>query len=185
MLHIDDNPSNLRLVERILAQRPGVKLIAANQGARGLELARQHSPDLILLDLHLPDLPGDEILRQLRADPHTAQIPVVVISADATAAQIAHLRAAGASDYLTKPINVRQFLARVDATPPRPTGAVRYRAKANTRSRVSRLTYSDRRPAYGRDCASAPGRLVDFQAAANVSLPFRHCCTMSARWLIR
>jgi PAS domain S-box-containing protein len=119
LLYIEDNLSNLRLVERILARRPAVKLLSAMQGSIGLEFARQHRPDLILLDLHLPDIQGDEVLRQLRADPRTAQIPVVMISADATAAQIARLRAAGASDYLTKPINMRRFLAFVDATEPR------------------------------------------------------------------
>jgi CheY-like chemotaxis protein/nitrogen-specific signal transduction histidine kinase len=119
LLYIEDNLSNLRLVERILTRRPEVKLISAMQGAIGLELARQHQPDLLLLDLHLPDIQGDEILRQLRADPRTEQLPIVMISADATSAQIERLRAAGASDYLTKPIDVRKFLTLVDATEPR------------------------------------------------------------------
>jgi PAS domain S-box-containing protein len=119
LLYIEDNLSNLRLVERILARRPEVKLISAMQGRIGLELARQHPPDLLLLDLHLPDIPGDEILRQWRADPRLQQIPVVMISADATDAQIARLRASGADGYLTKPIDVRQFLAVVDGIEPR------------------------------------------------------------------
>jgi PAS domain S-box-containing protein len=120
LLYIEDNLSNLRLVERILARRPEVKLISAMQGSIGLELARQHQPDLVLLDLHLPDIQGDEMLLQLRADPRTDQLPIVMISADATSAQIERLRAAGATDYLTKPIDVRKFLALVDATEPRP-----------------------------------------------------------------
>ena len=119
MLYIEDNLSNLRLVERVLARRPEVNLISAMQGSIGLELARLHQPDLILLDLHLPDIQGDEILRQLRADPGTRQLPIVMISADATSAQVERLRAAGASDYLTKPIDMRKFLAFVDATGPR------------------------------------------------------------------
>ena len=119
LLYIEDNLSNLRLVERILARRPEVKLISAMQGSIGLELARQHLPDLILLDLHLADMQGDEILRQLRADPGTAQVPIVMISADATSEQIERLYAAGASEYLTKPIDVRKFLALVDTTEPR------------------------------------------------------------------
>ena len=93
-------------------------LISALKGSAGLELARLHRPDLVLLDLHLPDLQGDEILRQLRADPRTAHIPIVMISADATTAQIDRLHALGANDYLTKPIDVRHFLAIVDATEP-------------------------------------------------------------------
>lgn len=119
LLYIEDNLSNLRLVERILARRPEVNLISAMQGSLGLELARQHQPDLVLLDLHLPDIQGDEILRRLRADPHTASLPIVMISADATVGQIERLRAAGANNYLTKPIDVRSFLALVDATEPR------------------------------------------------------------------
>jgi len=116
MLYIEDNLSNLRLVERILARRPEVKLISAMQGSIGLELARLHQPDLVLLDLHLPDIQGDEILRQLRADARTAHLKIVMISADATSAQIGRLRASGANDYLTKPIDVRTFLAIVDST---------------------------------------------------------------------
>ena len=119
VLYIEDNLSNLRLVERILARRPEVKLLSAMQGSIGLELARQHLPDLVLLDLHLPDIEGDELLRQLRANPRTASLLIVVLSADATASQIERLLAAGANGYLTKPINVRKFLATIDATAPR------------------------------------------------------------------
>ncbi len=119
LLYIEDNLSNLRLVERILERRPEVSLLSAMQGSIGVELARQHQPDLILLDLHLPDIQGDEVLRQLRAHSRTEAIPVVMISADATAGQQEHLLAAGADDYLTKPIDVRRFLAVVDAVPPR------------------------------------------------------------------
>ncbi len=118
LLYIEDNLSNLRLVECILVRRPEVKLISAMQGSLGLELAHQHQPDLIL-----PDMQGDEILSQLRLDPRTAQIPIVMISADATSAQIERLCAAGASDYLTKPIDVHRFLALVDATEPRSAAA--------------------------------------------------------------
>jgi PAS domain S-box-containing protein len=120
LLYIEDNLSNLRLVERILARRPEVKLVSAMQGSIGLELARQHRPDLILLDMHLPDIQGEEVLRQLHADPGTACIPIIMISADATEHQIERLRAAGANDYLTKPIDVRRFLSVVDATERRP-----------------------------------------------------------------
>ena len=88
------------------------------QGSLGLELARQYLPDLILLDLHLPDIQGDEIMRQLRVDPRTERIPIVMISADATPEQVERLRRSGANDYLTKPIDVHRFLALVDATAP-------------------------------------------------------------------
>ncbi|MDQ2809651.1 MAG: ATP-binding protein, partial [Chloroflexota bacterium] len=89
ILYIEDNLSNLRLVERILDNRPAIKLLTALQGQSGLDLAVAQAPALILLDLHLPDLTGAEVLRRLRANPLTAATPVVIISADATPAQVA------------------------------------------------------------------------------------------------
>jgi PAS domain S-box-containing protein len=115
VLYIEDNLANLALIERLLAHRPGVKLLAAMQGQLGVELAQQQPPNLILLDLHLPDMSGDEVLQRLRAAPATRQIPVVVMSADATPRRIAQLRAAGVRDYLSKPIDVPRFLAVTDA----------------------------------------------------------------------
>jgi len=91
-----------------------VELYAAMSGSLGLELARDHRPDLILLDLHLPDIPGAEILDRLQGDPATASIPVVVVSADATPMQIQRVRASGVAAYLTKPIDVRELLRVVE-----------------------------------------------------------------------
>jgi PAS domain S-box-containing protein len=116
ILYIEDNLANLRLVERILSHRPQIRLLAAMQGRRGLELAQEHSPDLILLDLHLPDITGDVVLGHLRENTKTAAIPVVMISADATPRQAERLIAAGAQAYLTKPLDVKQFLAAVDTS---------------------------------------------------------------------
>ncbi|HMA37692.1 MAG TPA: ATP-binding protein [Chloroflexia bacterium] len=110
VLYVEDNLSNLRLIEAILRPYPTIKLLTAMQGALGLQLAQAHQPDLILLDVHLPDMTGAEVLQALRAGAETAAIPVVVISADATAGQIARLLAAGAQIYLTKPLIVREFL---------------------------------------------------------------------------
>jgi PAS domain S-box-containing protein len=110
LLYIEDNLSNFRLVEQIFAGDREITLLPAMQGTLGLELARQHRPDLILLDLHLPDLEGRVVLERLKADPATRDIPVVILSADATQRQIRHLLASGADDYLTKPIDVRKFL---------------------------------------------------------------------------
>ncbi|RYX86849.1 PAS domain S-box protein [bacterium] len=110
VLCIEDNLSNLRLIERVLQHQTHVTLLSAMQGSLGLELAEQHNPDLILLDLHLPDMMGDEVLRRLQATPATRHIPVVMISADATTGQIKRLRDAGASEYLTKPLDVKQFI---------------------------------------------------------------------------
>jgi PAS domain S-box-containing protein len=106
VLYIEDNLSNLKLMEYMLSGRPDVKLLSAMQGSIGLEMASRHQPDLILLDLHLPDILGDEVLRRLQSNPQTEQIPVVMVSADATLHEIERLMAAGARDYLTKPLDV-------------------------------------------------------------------------------
>ena len=114
VLYIEDNLSNVRLMEDILGNRPEIKLITAMQGQLGLELAREHSPDLIFLDLHLPDLPGHQVLKRLRSEPRTSAIPVVMISADTTAGQVKRLLAAGAQEYLAKPIEIKKLLAVLD-----------------------------------------------------------------------
>ncbi len=114
IVHIEDNLANIALIERVVAQRPGLTLISAMQGRLGVELARQHRPVLILLDLNLADLPGEEVLRQLREDPVTRGIPVVIISADAMPRQVQRLLSSGAQAYLTKPFDVRELLELVD-----------------------------------------------------------------------
>jgi PAS domain S-box-containing protein len=123
LLYVEDNLANLSLVETILAARPGWKTIPALQGSLGAELACEHVPDLVLLDLHLPDVQGDEVLRRLRADKRTARIPVVMISADATPRTIERLRAQGADAYLTKPLDVDEFLSTIDRLLPHPEPA--------------------------------------------------------------
>ena len=114
VLYIEDNPSNLRLVERIVARRPGIKLLSAMQGRPGLELARAHRPDVIVLDLHLPDISGQDVLARLQADPATREIPVMILSADAMTSRSTSLLKAGAHAYLTKPLSVTQFLGVLD-----------------------------------------------------------------------
>ncbi|HEX7517785.1 MAG TPA: PAS domain S-box protein [Chthoniobacterales bacterium] len=116
ILYIEDNLSNLTLIEQMLAEHSHIQLITAMQGQLGIELARRHSPDLILLDLHLPDLPGWEVLSRLQRDDATREIPVVIISADATSRQIERLMAAGARAYLTKPLDMLEFLRVIDET---------------------------------------------------------------------
>jgi CheY-like chemotaxis protein len=116
VLYVEDNPSNVKLVEQILHRQPAVRLTVAMRGREGLELARQDPPDLVLLDLHLPDLSGEEVLRELRADPRTAEVPVVVVSADATTGQADRLRGQGAREYLTKPLDVPRLLDVIRAT---------------------------------------------------------------------
>jgi CheY-like chemotaxis protein len=114
VLYIEDNLSNLQLVDRIVSRRGGVTLISAMRPTLGLDLAREHHPDLILLDLHLPDIPGEEVLQRLRADARTAGIPVVVLSADARPGLIKRLLGAGARRFLTKPLDISELLKVLD-----------------------------------------------------------------------
>jgi PAS domain S-box-containing protein len=110
ILYVEDNLSNLTLVQRILDRDHDLDLIPAMQGGLALELARLHRPDLILLDLHLPDIPGEQVLKQLRDAADCRNIPVVILSADATPGQVERLRAAGAHAYVTKPLAVQPFI---------------------------------------------------------------------------
>jgi PAS domain S-box-containing protein len=110
VLYVEDNLSNLELVESILSRSPGIELIPAMQGSLALELAARHDPDVVLLDLDLPDLSGEEVLRRLKADRRTESIPVIVLSADATPAQVARMESEGIVAYLTKPLNIGLFL---------------------------------------------------------------------------
>jgi CheY-like chemotaxis protein len=111
---VDDNTANQRLMEHLFEHRPKTHLLFAMQGSLALELAIQHTPDLIFLDLHLPDLGGDVVLQRLRAHPGTKNIPIVMLSADATPGQIQRLINLGASDYLTKPFDIPMLLEAVD-----------------------------------------------------------------------
>jgi len=114
VLYIEDNALNRSLVGSIFAQRDDVQIRFAKTGSDGLAVSRDWLPDVVLLDLNLPDMHGAELLQTLRADKETEHIPVVVVSADATATQIERLLSAGARNYLTKPIDVAQFLFTVD-----------------------------------------------------------------------
>ena len=112
--YIEDNETNAEVMRGIMALRPQVRLEVSALGLDGLAAIRQSRPSLILLDMHLPDIDGLELLRHLQADPETAEIPVIVVSADANGARIDEAIAAGATHYLTKPVNVAQFLAALD-----------------------------------------------------------------------
>ncbi len=116
VLHIEDNLSNLKLVERVLARRPSIQLVEAQTGQQGLELARSLMPSLMLLDLRLPDIPGETVLRRLRADVKVRGLRVVVVSAEARPAEASRLIALGADDYLVKPIEIQALLELVDQT---------------------------------------------------------------------
>jgi signal transduction histidine kinase len=114
VLLIEDNLANLKLIEAIVQGRAGMALLPAMTGRLGEELAREHQPDLILLDQHLPDVPGAEVLQRLKAHPDTRAIPVVIVSADATPGQRRRLLELGAAAYITKPIDVPTFLELLD-----------------------------------------------------------------------
>ncbi len=112
--YIEDNPANVRLMEQLIARRPGVTLVYAMQGQLGLDLISSSPPGLILLDLHLPDMSGEEVLRRLKANKTLMDIPTVIVSADASPGQVRRLLAMGATAYLTKPFDVQELLTWID-----------------------------------------------------------------------
>ena len=112
--YVEDNETNVEVMRGILAQRPQVEMQVSVTGLDGLAAIRARRPDLILLDMHLPDISGMELLRHLKQDPHTGGIPIIVVSADALAQQIEAAFEAGCTHYLTKPVNVAELLGMLD-----------------------------------------------------------------------
>jgi signal transduction histidine kinase/CheY-like chemotaxis protein len=114
LLYVEDNPDNLMLVEDLISRRPDIRLISAQDGVSGVAVARTSLPDVILMDINLPGMSGIEALQILSADPSTAHIPVIALSANAGPRDIARGLEAGFSAYLTKPIKVTEFLDTLD-----------------------------------------------------------------------
>jgi PAS domain S-box-containing protein len=116
ILYIEDNPENVALVRKILARRPNIGLTVAADGINGLELVRRIRPDVVLLDLHLPGLSGQEVLTGIRSDanPDVGSTPVVVITADLTPGTEKRLTTAGATAFLGKPLDVHQLRNLID-----------------------------------------------------------------------
>jgi PAS domain S-box-containing protein len=114
LLYVEDNPANMKLVEQIIARHPDLRLLTAVNGTDGIEIARVSQPDVILMDIHLPGIDGFEALRILRADPVTAQIPVIAISANAIPLDVEMGLKAGFFRYITKPIKVNEFTEALD-----------------------------------------------------------------------
>jgi PAS domain S-box-containing protein len=114
LLYIEDNPVNLLIVQEVMAQRPDLHLHTACDGLSGVSQARSHRPDLILVDMQLPDIDGHEVLRRLRADEATAGIPCISVSANAMPEDIERALKAGFDDYWTKPLDLRVFMHSLD-----------------------------------------------------------------------
>jgi CheY-like chemotaxis protein len=110
LLYVEDNPANLKLVEQIIARHPNTRLLTAVNGKSGIEIARVSQPDVILMDINLPDISGFKALKILRSDPTTAHIPVIALSANAMRLNIESGLEAGFFRYLTKPIKVDEFM---------------------------------------------------------------------------
>lgn len=110
VLYIEDDDANYLLVKRLLHVHPGIQLTRAATALEGLKSITREAPDLLLLDLHLPDQPGELLLAQLRRNTRTAGLPVIVMSADATQESIDRLLQIGANDYITKPLDLRGLL---------------------------------------------------------------------------
>jgi CheY-like chemotaxis protein len=115
LLYVEDNPANLELVEQIIARRSDLRLLSAADGDLGIEFARAYQPEVILMDINLPGISGVEAMKALRADPLTAHIPVIALSANALASDIDKAIKAGFFNYLTKPIKVNAFMDALDA----------------------------------------------------------------------
>lgn len=130
VLYIEDNRANIRLLERLIQRRPSLSLIVAADGRQGIAMALSANPDVVLLDLHLPDMVGEEVLLRLRAEPALQDTPVIVLSADATPGQVRRILAQGADGYLTKPFDIQEVLAALDR-------AVRGRIRRPTRETES------------------------------------------------
>lgn len=115
VLYVEDHPINIDLVRRLVARRPSMRLQIARTGAQALCLVKLGPPDLVLLDLDLPDASGEVVLERLWALPGCAEVPVVVLSADAVADTATRLLALGVTEFLTKPLDVARFYACLDA----------------------------------------------------------------------
>ncbi len=115
VLYVEDNPANLELVEQLISRRKELRLLSAADGNLGIEYARAYQPDAILMDINLPGISGTEAMKVLRADPQTARIPIIALSANAVPRDVQQALDAGFFDYITKPIKVHEFWATLDA----------------------------------------------------------------------
>ncbi|MHA7816883.1 MAG: response regulator [Pseudohaliea sp.] len=110
VLVVEDNPANLKLMSSALGRLPGIELLTAQRPAHGLELAREHRPALVLMDINMPGMSGYELLERLREDEALKAIPVLAVTANAMPQDVERGRQAGFADYITKPINLAALL---------------------------------------------------------------------------
>ena len=122
ILYLDDNATNVKLMRMVVAMRDDTELTVAPDGASGLQRVRREQFDLVLIDLYLPDLRGDEVLRQLRADEKTARLPAAVVSAEDDTKMVRQAMDAGADAYITKPFDIGRLLATLDGLLAGPVG---------------------------------------------------------------
>ncbi len=115
ILYIEDNPANLRLVSQLLGRLPNIHLWSAPEPLLGLELAMEHKPDLILLDINLPGMNGFEVLKELQQREETSNTPVIAVSANAMPKDIKKGMNAGFIEYITKPIDLKSLLQAVES----------------------------------------------------------------------
>ena len=114
VLYIEDNPANLKLIAQILGRRKHIHLLTAHTPKIGIELASKRKPELILLDINMPDMDGYQVLKILKADKDLMKIPVIAVTANAMLRDIEYGKAAGFNDYVTKPIDIEKFLKTID-----------------------------------------------------------------------
>jgi signal transduction histidine kinase/ActR/RegA family two-component response regulator len=115
-LYIEDNPENLALVQRIVSEIPAIKLISAPRAKPGIELAKTHQPNIVLMDINMPEMDGFQALKQLQSLEETNEIPVIAVSANAMEKDIEKAKQAGFNDYITKPIEIQSFISVISKT---------------------------------------------------------------------
>jgi CheY-like chemotaxis protein len=115
LLYVEDNPANMELIEELIGRFSDIGLVTAANGTLGIKLARAIQPQVILLDINLPGINGFKVLEILRDDPATAHIPVIALSANAMSRDIERGLQAGFFHYLTKPIEINEFMDTVGA----------------------------------------------------------------------
>ena len=114
LLYVEDNSANLELVEQILQSRPEINLLSASRALLGIDLARAHQPDLILMDIHMPEMDGITAMKKLQDFAETREIPIIAVSANAMESDIKKALEAGFKAYISKPIDIPTFLLEVD-----------------------------------------------------------------------